>query len=188
MRVARPLVLSAVMETESTVNRVHRGFAFLDISGFTNFTDQQGDAASVNALSAFRIVVRDVASHHGIRIDKWLGDGAMFVGVEEKPLIGTILDIATRLREGGFPLELRAGISNGKVILFEGDDYIGTPVNLASRLCSEAGPGQVFVTEAVAEFAPQGVCKTHIGQIDVRGLVDPVNVVTLSASELLTVR
>ncbi len=173
------------METDATVTRVHRGFAFLDISGFTNFTDQFGDAASVNALAEFRAVVRDVASHHGIRVDKWLGDGAMFVGVEVTPLISAILDIGLRLRAGSFPLELRAGIASGMVILFEGDDYIGTPVNLASRLCSDAGAGEVLVTDVVAGLAPERVRKSPVGRIDVRGLVEPVEVVTLSADSLI---
>ncbi len=170
------------METASTVTRVLRSFAFLDISGFTAFTDQQGDAASVNALADFRLVVRDVSSHLGVRVAKWLGDGAMFVGVETEPLIAALLEIENRLRLNGFPLGLRAGITVGEVILFEGDDYIGTPVNLASRLCSEAGPGQLFVTRVVAALAPDGVSHTEIGAIDVRGIVEPVEIVALSAT------
>jgi adenylate cyclase len=174
------------METSASVKRVLRSFAFLDISGFTAFTDQEGDAASVNALADFRFVVRDISSHSGVRVAKWLGDGAMFVGVETQPLIAALLDIGNRLRAAGFPLALRAGITAGEVILFEGDDYIGTPVNLASRLCSEAGPGQIYVTRNVAVSAPEGVTHTEIGAIDVRGFIDPVEIVALSASVILT--
>jgi adenylate cyclase len=173
------------METASSVKRVLRSFAFLDISGFTAFTDQEGDAASVNALADFRLVVRDVSSHSGVRVAKWLGDGAMFVGVETQPLISALLDIGNRLRANGFPLGLRAGITLGEVILFEGDDYIGTPVNLASRLCSEAGPGQIYVTRVVAESAPSGVTHTEIGAIDVRGFVEPVEIVALCTTSIL---
>lgn len=170
------------METSSTVTRVRRSFAFLDISGFTAFTEQQGDAASVNALAVFRLVVRDVSSHLGVRVAKWLGDGAMFVGVETEPLIAALLEIENRLRHTQFPLALRAGITLGDVILFEGDDYIGTPVNLASRLCGEAGPGQIFVTQDVAALAPTGVSQTDIGALEVRGFEEPVEIVALSAT------
>lgn len=170
------------METASTVTRVLRSFAFLDISGFTSFTELQGDAASVNALADFRLVVRDVSSHLGVRVAKWLGDGAMFVGVETEPLIAALLEIENRLRRNGFPLALRAGITVGEVILFEGDDYIGTPVNLASRLCSEAGPGQIFVTRPVAASAPDGVSHVEIGALEVRGIAEPVDIVALSAT------
>lgn len=161
------------------VTRVERTFGFIDISGFTTFTDQQGDAASVQRLAEFRVVVREIASHHGVRIDKWLGDGAMFVCVESGPLLAAVLDIETRLAENGFPLPLRAGIAGGMVILFEGDDYIGTPVNLASRLCNEAAPGQTLVTQELADYSPAEANITSMGAIEVRGLADPVEIVCL---------
>jgi class 3 adenylate cyclase len=30
--------------------------------------------------------------------------------------------------------------------MFEGDDYVGRPVNRAARLCDSAGPGQLLVS------------------------------------------
>jgi adenylate cyclase len=167
------------------VTRVERTFSFVDISQFTKFTDTRGDAAAVAALSEFRSVIRDVSSRHGVRIDKWLGDGAMFVCVDTAPLVHAVLDVESRLVEENFPLPLRAGIASGLVILFEGDDYIGTPVNLASRLCADAEPGQVLVTEVVAQAAPDWVRCGKVGDITVRGLADPVAVVSITGSSAL---
>jgi adenylate cyclase len=171
--------LMCEMESTPTVTRVERTFAFVDLSGFTNFVDVQGDEAAVSALADFRLVTREVASHHGVRVDKWLGDGAMFVSVESGPLVQAVLDIASRLGVGRFPLPIRAGIASGMVILFEGDDYIGTPVNLASRLCSEAPAGQVWVTEPVADHAENASECERINGLDVRGIVEPITVVAL---------
>jgi adenylate cyclase len=162
------------------VTRVARTFGFIDISGFTAFTDQHGDAAAVARLAEFRVVVREIASHHGVRIDKWLGDGAMFVCVDTGPLLAAVLDIEERLAESGFPLPLRAGIAGGMVILFEGDDYIGTPVNLASRLCTDALPGQTLVTAELADYAPAEATISSMGDVDVRGLSHAVPIVCLS--------
>ena len=39
---------------------------------------------------------------------------------------------------------MRVGIATGTALLFEGDDYIGEPVNLAARLCTAAHPGEVL--------------------------------------------
>jgi adenylate cyclase len=161
------------------VTRVERTFGFIDISGFTAFVDVQGDAAAVEALATFRLVTRDIASHHGVRVDKWLGDGAMFVCVDTVPLVNAVLDIAARLHESSFPLGIRAGIASGMVILFEGDDYIGMPVNLASRLCTEAAAGQILVTELVSEQAPIEVVCEQIGQVEMRGIAEPLPVVAL---------
>lgn len=162
------------------VTRVERTFGFVDISGFTAFVDTFGDAAAVVALADFRFVVREVASHHGVRVDKWLGDGAMFVCVDTAPVVQAVLDIGDRLAGTEFPLTLRAGISSGMVILFEADDYIGMPVNLASRLCTDALAGQTLVTEAVAASVGADVAKQDIGMIDVRGLAHPVPVVSVT--------
>ena len=166
-------------ETDASVMRVERTFGFVDISGFTAFTDEEGDASAVNVLASFRAVTRDVASHHGVRIDKWLGDGVMFVCVETAPLVEAVIDIERSLRESDFPLPLRAGMASGLVILFEAADYVGTPVNLASRLCTDAEPGQILATEAVAAAAPDGVKAMPMGEATVRGLIDPVPVVSL---------
>ncbi len=165
---------------QNLVTRVARTFGFIDISGFTAFTDQHGDAAAVARLAEFRVVVREIASHHGVRIDKWLGDGAMFVCVETGPLLAAVLDIEDRLSESGFPLPLRAGIAGGMVILFEGDDYIGTPVNLASRLCTDALPGQTLVTAELADYAPAEANISSMGEVEVRGLSHAVPIVCLS--------
>jgi adenylate cyclase len=169
------------MATIRQVTRVERTFAFIDISRFTPYTDQRGDAAAVAALADFRMVVRDTASRQGVRVDKWLGDGAMFVSVDPTPLVKAVLAIEQELVDVGFPLPLRAGMASGLVILFEGDDYIGMPVNLASRLCTEAAPGEVLVTDVVAQSAPDWCTTRWMGDLDVRGVMASVAVVALSS-------
>ena len=168
------------IERVPRVTRVERSFGFIDISGFTAFTDNHGDVAAVSALYEFRFVVRDISSSHGVRIDKWLGDGAMLVSVETAPLVNAVLDIELRLAEYRFPLPLRAGLAGGQVILFEAEDYIGTVVNLASRLCTDAVAGQTLATESVAAHAPDWVVCKPIGEITIRGLAEPVPVVSLT--------
>ena len=171
---------STVATAAPPVTRVERTFGFIDISGFTTYTDTYGDAAAVARLAEFRAVVREISSHHGVRIDKWLGDGAMFVCVDSGPLLASMLDIAERLVSIGFPLRLRAGIAGGMVILFEGDDYIGTPVNLASRLCNDASPGQTLVTAELADYAPADADITSMGSVEVRGLAQAVPIVCMT--------
>ena len=54
------------------------------------------------------------------------------------------------------PLTLRAGIATGYALLFEGDDYIGSAVNMASRLCDTAEPHQVLIPTMGVERLPEG--------------------------------
>src|SRR3954453_23840382 len=117
--------------------RVNRTFAFIDLCGFTDFVDVHGDEAGVTELRLLRSVVRDVAPMCGVRVDKWLGDGAMLVGVESPPVVACVVEVGNRLQEEG-RLPMRAGIACGDVLLLEGDDYAGHTVNLAARLCDLA--------------------------------------------------
>ena len=55
------------------LKRVERTFAFLDLCGFTAYTDEKGDAAAYDVISKFRTAVRQVAAERGVRLAKWLG-------------------------------------------------------------------------------------------------------------------
>ena len=39
---------------------------------------------------------------------------------------------------------MRVGIATGIALLFEGDDYIGEPGNLAAKLCAAAQPSEIL--------------------------------------------
>ena len=122
--------------------RVFRCFAFVDMCGFTRMNDTLGDDEAVEVLAAFRAIVRRLSPDHGIRVGKWFGDGCMFVGTEARPIVETVLDLTEQLENADIVLPLRIGIAAGQVIVFEGDDFIGMAINLASRLCDAAGPGR----------------------------------------------
>ena len=159
---------------------VRRNFGFIDLCGFTALTDEHGVGEAVAALSSFRAVVRERAGWRGVRVAKWLGDGAMLVATEPRPLLDAVLRMEQALDVRGCPLPLRGGVAAGRVILFEGDDYIGRPVNLAARLCDEADPHQVLVTASLYEAAGEGLGGRRLGPKAIRGFTRPVDVVDLN--------
>jgi adenylate cyclase len=160
--------------------RVERSFAFVDLCGFTRFVSAQGDDEATNVLAGFRGCVRDIASRRGVRVAKWLGDGAMVVAVEPTPLVAAMLEIEARLDDGSSALPIRAGMATGPVILFEGDDYIGSPVNLAARLCDVAGPRQVLAVPELLPACPPWVAPGEPHQLAIAGFPAPVDVVRLT--------
>lgn len=159
--------------------RVPRSFAFVDLSGFTRFTDLHGDDEAVAVLSQFRAAVRAIASDVGVRVAKWLGDGAMFVGTDTSALVEAIMALQEHFTDEGL-LPIRAGIASGNVILFEGDDYTGNAVNLAARLSDRAAPFEVLATDEVAENLPADVDALPIGEVEIPGFGAPVRVVRLT--------
>lgn len=164
--------------------RVPRTFLFTDLTGFTNFTAENGDNAAGLLLSSFRLVTREVASSYGVRVAKWLGDGAMLVALNENDGISVCLETEYRALQACAPLAMRAGIASGRALLFEGDDYIGSAVNLAARLCDAAAPGEVLMPASQLIDLPKGVRSRPHGCLTLRGFPDPVEVVELSGRPL----
>ncbi|HEV8297800.1 MAG TPA: adenylate/guanylate cyclase domain-containing protein, partial [Acidimicrobiales bacterium] len=129
---------------------VERTFIFSDLGGFTSYTKRQGPHAAAALLAEFRHITRDIAAKRGVRVAKWLGDGAMLIGVEATPAIALGAHLIAHFRDTD--VRVRVGIATGTVLLFEGDDYIGEPVNLAAKLCGAAAPGEIL-----ADCAPDGL-------------------------------
>ena len=163
--------------------RVMRCFGFVDLCGFTRFNDSRGDDEAVEVLRTFRAAVREIASDHDVRVDKWLGDGAMFVSTKNRPVIATVLRLVERFGESDSPLALRAGVAAGPVILFEGEDYVGGAVNLAARLCAGAAPRVVLAPADLATDAPAWAEVVPVGTRAVSGFELQVPVVRLSVAE-----
>ncbi|WP_334143605.1 adenylate/guanylate cyclase domain-containing protein [Rhabdothermincola sp.] len=150
---------------------VRRSFAFVDITGFTSYCDRYGDREAIALLTRFRSHVRDIAARRGVRVAKWLGDGVMLVAVDDRPLVAAVTELVVRCAALG--IDTHAGICAGTALLFEGDDYVGRPANVAARLCDVALPGQVLATQLrgplpnwVEDRGPFSVWARGVGELD----------------------
>ena len=156
-----------------------RAFAFVDLCGFTAFTSRHGDSEAVQVLARFRSLTRDIASRRGVRVAKWLGDGVMLVGVDCEPIIATSLELEARMVVERSPLSIRAGMAAGEVIPFEGEDYIGTPVNLASRLCDVATSHEIVIDRELRDSIPPWASASATESFGVPGFARAVEVLHL---------
>ena len=147
---------------------LERTFAFVDICGFTALTERHGPRRAVRALEVFRSLVKEVAGRRGTRVAKWLGDGALLVGVGPGPTVATVSELNGRFET--FDVDLRSGVASGVALLFDGDDYIGRPVNLAARLCDEAGPGELLAHPSALDGVPDWVEAGPRRNISIRGV------------------
>jgi adenylate cyclase len=94
-----------------------------------------------------------------------------------------VRDLADGWARRGHDLAFAAGVSQGYATLgrigFEGRfDYaaVGSVTNLASRLCSQAAPWQVLVTQRVHSGAGDVVVSDPVGELTLRGFSRPVAV------------
>jgi len=155
-------------EIAETIALVDRAFAFLDLCGFTRFIAANGEHAAIDALSRFRSLARDIAVRRGVLVSKWLGDGAMIVGVEVGPTLATAVELIGRY--DGSTLALRGGFAHGQVLIMDGDDYIGRPTNLAARLCQSARPEELLAVGYPAATLPPWIKVLGTRSITLPGL------------------
>ncbi|HVC68816.1 MAG TPA: adenylate/guanylate cyclase domain-containing protein [Acidimicrobiales bacterium] len=159
--------------------RVRRTFAFVDLSGFTALTESEGDERAVSVIAIFRSTLREICSRRAVRIAKWLGDGAMLVSVDSKPLLAAALELKFATQSAPEPIKVKCGISVGHVILLEGDDYIGHAVNVAARLCDLADGDQVLALSELVPELPAWASVESTEEVILRGLEQPLTVVHL---------
>jgi len=147
---------------------------FLDISGYTRLTQELGDDAAAELASTVARLVQRSSVQHGGKPIKWLGDGVMFHFEDPGPGVRAALDMVAALASAGLP-PAHVGLHAGPV-LFQQGDYFGQTVNLSSRIADYARPGEVLVSQAVAEEAEsQGIRFGDIGPVELKGVSGAVH-------------
>ena len=142
---------------------------FLDLTGYTRLTEEQGDEAAANLAARLATLVRRCAQEHRGTPVKWLGDGVMFYFREPADAVPAALEMAEVIGSHGLP-PAHVGIHAGPVVFQEGD-YFGRTVNLAARIAEYARPGEVLVSQEVVDAADGGPVRfTEIGPVELKGV------------------
>jgi adenylate cyclase len=142
---------------------------FLDITGYTRLTHEQGDNAAAELAEDLGRLVQRTAMQHGGRPVKWLGDGVMIFFRDPGSGVLAALEMVEGIASAGLP-PAHVGLHAGPVLSQEGD-YFGETVNLASRIAAYARPREVLVTQKVVdESAAVGAIFTEIGPVELKGI------------------
>jgi class 3 adenylate cyclase len=127
-------------------------FLFMDLVGFTALTAERGDAdAAEVALRLYAHVRRLLADHRAEEI-KTIGDAMMVRCEQPHDAVELGLRISEEVEDERDLPPLRIGVHTGTAVL-RGGDWYGNAVNVAARLCSAAGGGEVLVSETTRQSA-----------------------------------
>jgi adenylate cyclase len=149
------------------------GCVFADLSGYTRLTEESGDEVAAQVSLKLAELVNEIASRHRGAVVKMLGDGVHFHFKDPHDAVMASLEIVERVSPAGLP-PAHIGVNAGPMIYDEGD-YFGRTVNIAARIASQAGPGQVFVGEDVLRhITPSGFSLVEVGAFDLKGIAKPV--------------
>jgi class 3 adenylate cyclase/YHS domain-containing protein len=154
---------------------IHRTVAFVDLAGFTALTDVHGDEAAVDLVDAFEDTARTAIDGTGAELVKTIGDAVMLVAPTPDQALSAVRSLFHAVYEReSFP-EPRAGLHHGPVIE-RGSDYFGATVNLAARVASRAGSGQVLSTSTLLDASKRaGVDTVALGGHQLRNVLEPVD-------------
>jgi class 3 adenylate cyclase/ABC-type branched-subunit amino acid transport system substrate-binding protein len=130
-----------------------RAFLFADLRGYTDFVEGHGAAAAASLLSRYRALARAAIGRFGGAEIKTEGDSfyVVFSSVSNAVRCGLALTADARAATAEHPdepIHVGVGIHAGETIELD-DGYVGSAVNIAARLCGQAGPGEVVVSETV---------------------------------------
>ncbi|HWX56014.1 MAG TPA: adenylate/guanylate cyclase domain-containing protein [Verrucomicrobiae bacterium] len=183
-------------ERGSASGRTSLAILFADVRKFSNFAETRDPETVVQLLNQVLSIEAETVKKHGGDVDKFVGDAviAWFSGPDRcrRALLAANEMIANlQARFNGQPgTTIGVGIHVGDVVVGSigsaaRRDYtaIGSTVNLASRLCSNAHAGQVLVSQAVVtELGDQTQLKP-LAPISMKGFSEPVPVFEANLSE-----
>jgi len=168
---------------------------FIDLRGFTAFAETAEPEEVMNVLRDYHARMGEQVLAHEGTLERFTGDGMMIFFNDpvvvpnpvERALRMTVAmreameDLAAQWHRLGFQLHVGVGIAQGYATIgaigFEGRlDYgaIGSVTNLAARLCAEAAPGQILVSQRVYAEAGALVDAEPVGELALKGFQRPV--------------
>ena len=178
---------------------------FADIRGFSNMTETMDPKEVIQLINTCMTKVSErIDAYEGV-IDKYLGDEvmALFGAPIEKPgsalsaiksAVDMIAEIKTwnQERKGqGLPeIEMGIGIHTGNVVAGNmgaenrlNYTVLGANVNLASRICSEAGRMQVLISESTleAEGVKSVIDFEALKPVELKGFTKPIPVFSVTS-------
>jgi class 3 adenylate cyclase len=189
------LVTSAEGEKLLAGHRAYVSVLFCDMRGFTAFAETAAPEELFDVLRQYHTMIGELIPAHQGTLEHFAGDGLMVffndpLPVEEHELQALRMALAAQerfaqlasgWRKRGTELGLGIGIDAGYATLgrigFEGRyDYgaLGPVTNLASRLSTEAGPGQTLISQRVYAAVEDEVEAEPAGELELKGFGRPV--------------
>ncbi len=189
------LIMSGDADDSLKARRTEITVVFVDLRGFTGFTETAEPEEVMSVLREYHAELgREIIAHDGT-IEHFAGDGAMIlfnapVPVEDHELQAirmalcmreSVAVLARGWKKHGYALGFGVGIAGGYATMgtigFEGRlEYsaIGTVVNLAARLCGEAGNGQILISPRIFSKAETRIDVEPVGELSLKGFNRPV--------------
>ena len=173
---------------------------FCDLRGFTQFAETNEPEEVMGVLTEYFEALGDLIFRFEGTLERFTGDGLMVFFNDPLPcddaaeravrmadaMRSRVRELANGWAGRGHDLGFSIGVAQGFATLgrigFEGRiDYaaIGSVTNLAARLCADAAPWQILVTQRVQAAADEVAVCDPAGELELRGFSRPVRAFTV---------
>jgi len=191
-------IVSGALQLDQAGSKRDVTMLFADIRGFTSMSERHDPEDMVRTLNAYFEVMVDVLFRNGGTLDKYVGDeiiGLFGAPVErpDSPVLAVrcalemlrALDEFNHMRaaDGAEPLYVGIGVNTGPVIAGAiGSSrtlqytVIGDAVNIASRLCNVAGPGEVIISQSTFDLVRGEVAAEEREPVVVKGKAKAISI------------
>ena len=189
------LIMSSGDDSILESHRAEITVLFCDLRGFTAFADAAEPEAVLEVLREYHAALGALIDRFEGTVERFAGDGLLVLFNDPLPcpdpseraarmaveMRDAVAGLATRWRAGGHDLGFGIGIAHGDATLglvgFEGRfqySVTGRVANLASRLCDEAGNGQILVDANVYRAIKHSAEVAAHGHLSLKGFGRPV--------------
>jgi len=200
-RFLSPQIADLILSTgDDKVLESHRRaitVAFCDLRGFTAFSELTEPEEVMAVLKEYHAALGKLIHKYEGTVERFTGDGIMIFFNDPLPcpdpsvravqmaleMREQVAELLVKWRKQDYELGFGIGIAHGYATLgrigFEGRfDYsaIGTVVNLAARLCSDAKDGQILIEGKVHSAVESSVSTEFAGELTLKGIHRPVRV------------
>jgi len=167
--------MEAEFADDPQVGRVSMAFCFVDLTGFTRFTEEEGDEEALDLVERFVDTVEATLPAEAT-IVKTIGDEVMIVSPDPTTLTEWAVGFLGLFQERPQP---RVGIHSGRAV-YRNADYFGTDVNLAHRVVARALGGETVVTRAIVDAIGTSdyLEFEEIGEVTLKGFPAPAELFT----------
>lgn len=197
-RFLSPTLAELILSQGDRILESHRreiAVLFADLRGWTAFSANTEPEEVMGVIREFHTAMGNLIVQFEATVGWFAGDGLMVWFNDPLPcpdasaravrmavaMRSAMAELAAKWRRRGHELDFSVGIGLGYATLgrigFDGRyDYgaVGTVMNLAARLCDEAEPGQILVSERVFSEVERVVTAEPAGELVLKGFLKPV--------------
>jgi len=201
---AKSMITRKNTDTQSVdlgvTGRKNFAFIFSDVRGFTSFSEKNDPETVIQVLNYYLDLQSNIIKSSKGDIDDYVGDEIMchFGGSKRaNTAIDTAINIMKAIKKANIErdknnepiFEIGIGIHGGDVVVGNiGSKFrmdfacVGDAVNLTSRLCSAAGPGEIIVSQELFEKATKKYKTEEIPALTLKGKAKKISVIKILVS------